>query len=96
MAVGLADAQGTLEAVRSALSKIEDPIVQIKVVGEGVGVVNDSDVLLASVSSAIIVCFNLKSTPASDKAAEAKSCHSVNARVPNISCERKSSRMRPK
>ena len=65
-----ADAQGTLEAVRSALSKIEDPIVQIKVVGEGVGVVNDSDVLLASVSSAIIVCFNLKATPASDRTAE--------------------------
>src|SRR5205807_5738720 len=64
------DAQGTLEAVRSALQKIEDPIVSIKIVGEGVGPVNDSDVLLASVSNAIIVCFNLKSTPAAEKAAE--------------------------
>jgi translation initiation factor IF-2 len=65
-----ADAQGTLEAVLNALGKIEDPVVAIKVVGQGVGAVSDSDVLLASVSSAIIVCFNLKSTPAADRAAE--------------------------
>jgi translation initiation factor IF-2 len=65
-----ADAQGTLEAVVSALQKIEDPVVTIKIVGEGVGAVSDSDVLLASVSNAIIVCFNLKATPASDRAAE--------------------------
>ena len=38
--------------------------------GEGVGAVTDSDVLLASVSNAIIVCFNLKPTPAAEKAAE--------------------------
>ena len=65
-----ADAQGSLEALRGALQKIEDPVVAIKVVGEGVGAVTDSDVLLASVSNAIIVCFNLKATPAADKAAE--------------------------
>src|SRR3989440_336852 len=55
-----ADAQGTLEALLTALQKIEDPVVAIKVVGQGVGAVSDSDLLLASVSSAIIVCFNLK------------------------------------
>ena len=65
-----ADAQGTLEAVLAALQKIEDPVVAIKVVGQGVGAVSDSDLLLASVSSAIIVCFNLKPTPASTAAAE--------------------------
>ncbi|GAC1658394.1 MAG: hypothetical protein NVS9B1_18200 [Candidatus Dormibacteraceae bacterium] len=65
-----ADAQGSLEALRGALAKIEDPVVAIKVVGEGVGTVNDSDVLLASVSNAIIICFNLKATPAAEKAAE--------------------------
>ncbi|MBO0682119.1 MAG: translation initiation factor IF-2 [Candidatus Dormibacteraeota bacterium] len=65
-----ADAQGTLEAVLSALQKIEDPVVSIKVVGQGVGAVNESDVLLADVSSAIIVGFNLKGTPTSDRAAE--------------------------
>ncbi|HEY8761032.1 MAG TPA: translation initiation factor IF-2 [Candidatus Dormibacteraeota bacterium] len=65
-----ADAQGSLEALRGALQKIEDPVVAIKIVGEGVGAVTDSDVLLASVSNAIIVCFNLKPTPAAEKAAE--------------------------
>jgi translation initiation factor IF-2 len=65
-----ADAQGSLEAVRTAIQKIEDPVVAIKIVGEGVGAPTDSDVLLASVSNAIIVCFNLKATPAADRAAE--------------------------
>jgi translation initiation factor IF-2 len=65
-----ADAQGTLEAVLAALDKIEDPVVKIKTVGQGVGAVNDADILLASVSSAIVVCFNLKSTTASERAAE--------------------------
>src|SRR5437764_5151012 len=64
------DAQGALEAVVAALQKIEDPVVTIKVVGSGVGAPSDSDVLLASVSNAIIVCFNLKPTPASERAAE--------------------------
>jgi len=64
------DAQGTLEAVLNALEKIEDPVVTIKVVGQGVGAVNDSDLLLASVSSAIVLGFNLKPTPASERAAE--------------------------
>ncbi len=65
-----ADAQGTLEALLSALQKIEDPVVAIKIVGQGVGAVSDSDLLLASVSNAIIVCFNLKATPAAASAAE--------------------------
>jgi translation initiation factor IF-2 len=65
-----ADAQGTLEAVLSALQKIEDPVVAIKVVGQGVGAVSDSDLLLAGVSNAIIICFNLKPTPAAVAAAE--------------------------
>jgi translation initiation factor IF-2 len=65
-----ADAQGTLEAVLTALQKIVDPVVTIKVVGQGVGAVSESDVLLASVSNAIILGFNLKATAASDRAAE--------------------------
>jgi translation initiation factor IF-2 len=65
-----ADAPGALEAVMSSLGKIEDPVVTIKVVGQGVGAVNDSDLLLASVSSAIVLGFNLKPTPAAERAAE--------------------------
>ncbi len=65
-----ADAQGTLEAVRTALAKITDPVVAIKVVGQGVGMVNESDVLLASVSSATILGFNVKATSAAERMAE--------------------------
>ncbi|TMG30839.1 MAG: translation initiation factor IF-2 [Chloroflexi bacterium] len=65
-----ADAQGTLEALLAALQKIEDPVVATKIVGQGVGQVSDSDLLLAGVSNAIILCFNLKATPASQAAAE--------------------------
>src|SRR5258706_8129612 len=65
-----ADAQGTLEALLSALQKIEDPVVAIKIVGQGIGAVSDSDLLLAGVSNAIIVCFNLKPTTAAVAAAE--------------------------
>jgi translation initiation factor IF-2 len=65
-----ADAQGTLEALLAALQKIEDPVVAIKIVGQGVGAVTDSDLLLANVSSAIIVVFNVKATPANTAAAE--------------------------
>ena len=64
------DAQGTLEAVLAALQKIEDPVVAIKVVGQGVGAVSDADLLLAGVSNAIIVVFNLKPSPANTAAAE--------------------------
>ena len=60
----------SLEALLAALQKIEDPVVAIKIVGQGVGAVSDSDLLLAGVSNAIIVCFNLKATPASTAAAE--------------------------
>src|SRR5438309_8067906 len=52
------------------MQKIEEPVVAIKIVAQGVGEVSDSDLLLASVSSAIIVCFNLTPTPASTAAAE--------------------------
>jgi translation initiation factor IF-2 len=65
-----ADAQGSLEAVLSSLQKIQDPVVKIGVVGSGVGTVTDSDVLLASVSNAIILGFNLKPTPAAERTAE--------------------------
>ncbi len=65
-----ADAQGTLEAVRAGLNKIADPMVAIKIVGQGVGQINESDVLLASVSNAIIVGFNVRPTAAAERMAE--------------------------
>jgi translation initiation factor IF-2 len=65
-----ADMQGTLEAVLSSLQKIEDPVVTIKVVGSGVGAINESDVLLASVSRATIIGFNSKANTPAEKTAE--------------------------
>ncbi len=65
-----ADAQGTLEAVRTALTRIADPAVTIRIVGQGVGMVNESDVLLASVSSATILGFNVRATSAAERMAE--------------------------
>ncbi len=65
-----ADMQGTLEAVLSSLQKIEDPVVTIKVVGSGVGAINESDVLLASVSRAIIIGFNSKPNTPAEKTAD--------------------------
>ncbi|HEX4213999.1 MAG TPA: translation initiation factor IF-2 [Candidatus Dormibacteraeota bacterium] len=65
-----ADMQGTLEAVLGTIQKIEDPVVTIKVVGSGVGAVNESDVLLAGVSNAIIIGFNTRANAAAERAAE--------------------------
>ncbi|HZU18391.1 MAG TPA: translation initiation factor IF-2 [Candidatus Dormibacteraeota bacterium] len=65
-----ADAQGTLEAVRTALGRIADPGVAIRIVGQGVGMVNESDVLLASVSNATILGFNVRATSAAERMAE--------------------------
>jgi translation initiation factor IF-2 len=55
-----AEANGSLEALRSQVTKIEDPTVKIKVVGEGVGAVSESDVNLAAVTDAIVIGFNVR------------------------------------
>lgn len=52
-----ADVQGSVEAVKQSLLKIENDEVNVKIVHGGVGVVNESDVMLASASNAIIVAF---------------------------------------
>ena len=65
-----ADIQGSVEAIRSSLEKIEHPEVGVKFISLGVGAVGDSDVLLASASKAIIVAFNVKTDPAAVRLAE--------------------------
>ncbi|WP_437194212.1 translation initiation factor IF-2 [Planctomicrobium sp. SH527] len=54
-----ADTPGSLEAIRGELDKFEHPEVRIKILHMGVGGVNESDVYLASSSSAIIVAFHV-------------------------------------
>ncbi len=66
------DVQGSVEAIRQSLEKIKHAEVGIKFISSGVGGVSDSDVLLASASSALIVAFNTKAEPAAVRLAEAE------------------------
>ena len=64
-----ADVQGSAEAVKASLLKLSNDEVQVKVIHSGVGAVNESDVLLASTSGAIIVGFNVRPETAAAAAA---------------------------
>ena len=55
-----ADVQGSVEAVRESLEKISNEEVRVKVIHGGVGAINESDVMLAGTSGAIIVGFNVR------------------------------------
>ena len=55
-----ADVNGSLEAVRGALEKIEVAGVKVSVIRGGVGAITESDVVLASASDAIIIGFNVR------------------------------------
>ena len=55
-----ADVQGSAEAVKASLEKLSNDEVRVRVIHSGVGGVNESDVMLASASGAIIVGFNVR------------------------------------
>ena len=55
-----ADVQGSAEAVKTSLEKISNEEVRVKVIHSAVGAVNESDVMLAATSGAIIVGFNVR------------------------------------
>ena len=55
-----ADVQGSVEAVKQSLLKLSNEEVVVKVIHGGVGNINESDVVLASASNAIIIGFNVK------------------------------------
>ena len=55
-----ADVQGSAEAVKSSLEKISNDEVRVKVIHSAVGAINESDVMLAATSGAIIVGFNVR------------------------------------
>ena len=59
-----ADVQGSVGAIISSLEKLETPEVKINVVHSGVGTINESDVMLAETSNAIIIGFNVRPTTA--------------------------------
>ena len=55
-----ADVQGSVEALKQSLLKLTNDEVVIKVIHGGVGAINESDVILASASNAIIIGFNVR------------------------------------
>ncbi|MBO5783582.1 MAG: translation initiation factor IF-2, partial [Clostridia bacterium] len=68
-----ADVQGSAEAVRQSLEKLSNEEVRVKVIHAAVGGINESDVMLAMASNAIIVGFNVRpDAPARDSAARNK------------------------
>ncbi len=55
-----ADVQGSAEALKASLEKISNEEVRVRVIHAGVGAINESDILLASTSGAIVVGFNVR------------------------------------
>lgn len=55
-----ADVQGSVEAVKQSLEKLSNDEVRVKAIHGGVGAINESDVMLANASNAIIVGFNVR------------------------------------
>ena len=67
-----ADVQGSAEAVKTSLEKLTNEEVRVKVIHSGVGAINESDVMLAATSNALIVGFNVRpDSAARDYAARA-------------------------
>lgn len=65
-----ADVQGSVEAMRETLLKLENSEVRLQVLHGGVGAVTESDVMLAAASEAIIIGFNVRPEPSARKMAD--------------------------
>jgi translation initiation factor IF-2 len=65
-----ADVRGTAEAIGEALEKLSTERVTLRVIHRGVGAISESDVMLASASSAILVGFHVRPESVARKAAE--------------------------
>lgn len=67
-----ADVQGSVEAVKQSLEKLSNDEVRVKTIHGGVGAVNESDIMLANASNAIIVGFNVRPTNGAMQSAQDK------------------------
>lgn len=65
-----ADVQGVVEALKQTLCEIENEEAKVVCLHSGAGAVTESDVLLASASSAVIIAFNVKTQPKAKQLAE--------------------------
>ena len=72
MDVGLKMQQGTVEALRSSLEKIEVKGVKVNVIHAAVGAINESDVSLAAAGDAIIIGFDVRPTPQAKQEADSE------------------------
>ena len=66
------DVQGSIEALRDALLKLSTDAVKVEMIHTGVGAINESDVMLARASNAIIIGFHVRPDPAARRAAESQ------------------------
>ena len=76
-----ADVQGSVEAVKESLVKLTNEEVVVKVIHGGVGAINESDVVLASASNAIIIGFNVRPDATAKNIAETEG---VDIRLYNV------------
>ena len=65
-----ADVQGSVQAVKQSLEKLSTEEVNVRVIHGGVGAINESDVLLAAASNAIIIGFNVRPNATAKEVAE--------------------------
>ncbi len=65
-----ADVQGSVEAVRQSLEKLSNDEVRVHIIHGAVGAINESDVMLANASNAIIVGFNVRPDPVAEENAK--------------------------
>ena len=65
------DVQGSLGAIRHALERLNTTEVRINILREGAGDINESDVLLASASDAVVIGFNTKADPGAQRQIDA-------------------------
>ncbi|MGA9174404.1 MAG: translation initiation factor IF-2 [Thermoactinomyces sp.] len=65
-----ADVQGSAEALKGALEKIDVEGVRVKIIHSGVGAITESDIILASASNAIVIGFNVRPEPNARSTAE--------------------------
>jgi translation initiation factor IF-2 len=76
-----ADVQGSVEALTESLERLSTDEVKLKVIHSSVGAINESDVMLASASNAIVLGFNVKAEP---KAATQAQANGVDVRNYNV------------
>jgi len=64
------DVQGSAEAIKNALSKLGEDNIKVRLIHEGIGNINETDVHLAEASDAVIIGFNVKADGAAQRLAQ--------------------------